>query len=325
MPRRAEGDDAVLRRRPQAARRGPHEPRPSHERCLAARKLDDRTFATLGLTWHARPVHAVGLLAAIAVALAGCGAEASGDGTPPTTVTPMACRAAQTFTYAEVAVSTPTSSASTSTRRRRPTASAPTGHWSCGSTVGAGPAATSPSSWTTRSRCSTAPARVRQRQLPPDRRNPRPSLAPVPGAQRRHRCLPRLAGRARCPDRSRSGAQIAVLGHSAGGGITAAISADERYLGRLSLPLDTIRCAGSMDGEGYDVTAGATTSPPEWQPTYTTAFGTEPGGRADASLRSTTSPLARGSRPSSSPPEASTGTSNSASRSSRPSIRPACR
>ena len=77
--------------------------------------------------------------------------------------------------------------------------------------------------------------------------------------------------------------QIAVLGHSAGGGITAAISTDERYLGRFGLPLDTIGCAGSMDGEGYDVTAGATTSPPEWQPTYTTAFGTDPAVWADAS------------------------------------------
>ena len=38
-----------------------------------------------------------------------------------------------------------------------------------------------------------------------------------------------------------------------------------------------------MDGEGYDVTAGATTSPPEWQPTYTTAFGTDPAVWADAS------------------------------------------
>jgi arylformamidase len=70
--------------------------------------------------------------------------------------------------------------------------------------------------------------------------------------------------------------KVALLGHSAGGGIVAAISADPRYLGKNDLKLDAIRCSGSMDGEGYDIVAGATTSPPEWQPTYTAAFGTDP-------------------------------------------------
>jgi acetyl esterase/lipase len=70
--------------------------------------------------------------------------------------------------------------------------------------------------------------------------------------------------------------KVAVLGHSAGGGIVAAISVDPRYLGKSNLGLDAIRCAGSMDGEGYDVVAGATAAPPEWQPTYTAAFGTDP-------------------------------------------------
>ena len=55
--------------------------------------------------------------------------------------------------------------------------------------------------------------------------------------------------------------RVAVLGHSAGGGITAAVSTDERFLAAHDLSLDTITCAGSMDGEGYDVTAGATTAP----------------------------------------------------------------
>jgi acetyl esterase/lipase len=76
---------------------------------------------------------------------------------------------------------------------------------------------------------------------------------------------------------------VAVLGHSAGGGIIAAITTDDRYLGRDGLPLDTIDCAGSMDGEGYDVTAGATTAPPEFRPTYTNAFGTDPEVWAEAS------------------------------------------
>ncbi|HWS47123.1 MAG TPA: alpha/beta hydrolase [Acidimicrobiia bacterium] len=78
-------------------------------------------------------------------------------------------------------------------------------------------------------------------------------------------------------------ARVAVLGHSAGGGIVAAISADARYLGHMQLPLDAITCAGSMDGEGYDVVAGNTTSPPEYRPIYADAFGTDPAVWAEAS------------------------------------------
>lgn len=77
--------------------------------------------------------------------------------------------------------------------------------------------------------------------------------------------------------------RVAVLGHSAGGGITAAITTDERHLESHQLPLDTVTCAGSMDGEGYDVVAGATTAPEQWRPTYTNAFGTDPAVWADAS------------------------------------------
>jgi len=77
--------------------------------------------------------------------------------------------------------------------------------------------------------------------------------------------------------------RVAVLGHSAGGGIVAAISADPRYLAKDDLELKSIKCAGSMDGEGYDVVAGATTAPPEWKPVYLTAFGTDPAVWEDAS------------------------------------------
>ena len=80
-------------------------------------------------------------------------------------------------------------------------------------------------------------------------------------------------------------ARVAVLGHSAGGGITAAITTDERYLGAHGVPLSAISCAGSMDGEGYDVTAGATTAPDVWRPVYTDAFGT------DATVWSDVSPI----------------------------------
>jgi len=77
--------------------------------------------------------------------------------------------------------------------------------------------------------------------------------------------------------------RVAVLGHSAGGGIVAAISADPRYLAKDDLELKSIKCAGSMDGEGYDVVAGATTAPPEWKPVYLAAFGTDPAVWEDAS------------------------------------------
>jgi acetyl esterase/lipase len=69
---------------------------------------------------------------------------------------------------------------------------------------------------------------------------------------------------------------VALIGHSAGGGIVAAVTTDERYLGRHQVPLSAIACAGSMDGEGYDIVAGATTSPAEVQVGYRNAFGSDP-------------------------------------------------
>lgn len=70
--------------------------------------------------------------------------------------------------------------------------------------------------------------------------------------------------------------RVAVLGHSAGGGITAAITTDESYLAAHALGLDSIRCAGSIDGEGYDVVAGATDPDPSVHTTYLNIFGTDP-------------------------------------------------
>ena len=230
-----------------------------------------------------RPVHAVGLLAAIAVALAGCGAEPSGDGTPPTTVTPMACGAAQTFTYAEVAgvdtnqlsldVYTPPATDGVCTDRPL-VVWVHGGGWAGGDKSefmedkiplfnGAGFVFAS-----VNYRLTDETLVPPSPQYPVHNDDTAASLAWL---------VEHAVQIGADPE------QIAVLGHSAGGGITAAISTDERYLGRLGLPLDTIRCAGSMDGEGYDITAGATTSPPEWQPTYTTAFGTDPAVWADAS------------------------------------------
>jgi arylformamidase len=77
--------------------------------------------------------------------------------------------------------------------------------------------------------------------------------------------------------------RIALLGHSAGGGIVAAITTDDRYLGTHNLKLGAVRCAASMDGEGYDVTVGATHPDPVVQKVYRDAFGDDPATWATAS------------------------------------------
>jgi acetyl esterase/lipase len=77
--------------------------------------------------------------------------------------------------------------------------------------------------------------------------------------------------------------QVVLLGHSAGGGIVSAVATDGRYLARAHAALANIRCAGSLDGEGYDIVAGATTAPVEVQTGYRNAFGTDPAVWADAS------------------------------------------
>jgi acetyl esterase/lipase len=78
--------------------------------------------------------------------------------------------------------------------------------------------------------------------------------------------------------------RVAVLGHSAGGGIVAAVATDPTYLGAHGYGLTDLTCAGSMDGEGYDITAGATTAPtPEVQQGYRNAFGDDPAVWAAAS------------------------------------------
>ncbi|UDY37548.1 alpha/beta hydrolase [Dermatobacter hominis] len=78
-------------------------------------------------------------------------------------------------------------------------------------------------------------------------------------------------------------ARVAVLGHSAGGGIVAAVATDPRFLGAHDLGLDALRCAGSIDGEGYDITAGATHPEPFVHDVYLDAFGDDPATWAEAS------------------------------------------
>jgi acetyl esterase/lipase len=70
--------------------------------------------------------------------------------------------------------------------------------------------------------------------------------------------------------------RVAVLGHSAGGGIVAAISTDPRYLGAHGLGLDALRCTATLDGEGFDITVGATHPSPEVRKVYRNAFGDDP-------------------------------------------------
>lgn len=48
--------------------------------------------------------------------------------------------------------------------------------------------------------------------------------------------------------------RVAILGHSAGGGIVAAISTDERYLENTGHALSDIDCTVALDSEGYDIT-----------------------------------------------------------------------
>ena len=70
--------------------------------------------------------------------------------------------------------------------------------------------------------------------------------------------------------------RVAAFGHSAGGGIVAAVATDPRYLDEHGLDLDAIRCAGSIDGEGYDIAAGAEHPDPRVREPYLNAFGSDP-------------------------------------------------
>jgi acetyl esterase/lipase len=66
-------------------------------------------------------------------------------------------------------------------------------------------------------------------------------------------------------------ARVALMGHSAGGGIVAAVTTDERYLAAHGLTLSAVDCAVALDTEGYDVAARA-----EDVAAYAAMFGTDP-------------------------------------------------
>jgi acetyl esterase/lipase len=73
--------------------------------------------------------------------------------------------------------------------------------------------------------------------------------------------------------------RIALLGHSAGAQIAASVGTDPRLLGAHGLGLDTLRCAGALDTEGYDVAVQARAG----NAIYREAFGDDPAVWADAS------------------------------------------
>ena len=72
--------------------------------------------------------------------------------------------------------------------------------------------------------------------------------------------------------------RTAVMGHSAGGGIVAAVSTDERYLANAGRSLDDLDCLVSLDTEGYDVTKKGDDGG-----IYDAMFGTDPAAWPDQS------------------------------------------
>lgn len=72
--------------------------------------------------------------------------------------------------------------------------------------------------------------------------------------------------------------RTAVMGHSAGGGIVAAIATDERYLQNAGTDLSALDCVISLDTEGYDITARGGDGG-----VYDAMFGTDPTLWPDAS------------------------------------------
>ena len=72
--------------------------------------------------------------------------------------------------------------------------------------------------------------------------------------------------------------RVAIMGHSAGAGIVAAVSTDERYLERARYDLATVDCTVALDTEGYDVRDRGGDGG-----IYDAMFGTDPAAWPDAS------------------------------------------
>jgi acetyl esterase/lipase len=70
-------------------------------------------------------------------------------------------------------------------------------------------------------------------------------------------------------------ARVALVGHSAGAGITAAVAADPTYLGVHDLDPSAIACAAPLDTEGFDVGSVVEGGGPP-ATLYRTVFGDDP-------------------------------------------------
>lgn len=68
---------------------------------------------------------------------------------------------------------------------------------------------------------------------------------------------------------------IALLGHSAGAGIVAALATDPAYLGAVGLEPIDLGCVGPLDTEAFSIAAAITTGP-QLANIYEVAFGTDP-------------------------------------------------
>jgi acetyl esterase/lipase len=68
--------------------------------------------------------------------------------------------------------------------------------------------------------------------------------------------------------------RVALAGHSAGGGIVAALAADPGYLGAAGLAPADLSCAAVLDAEGLDI-ATAVADQGEYADLYPLIFGTD--------------------------------------------------
>lgn len=80
---------------------------------------------------------------------------------------------------------------------------------------------------------------------------------------------------AKAPELGIDAGRIALLGHSAGAGIVAAVTADPAYLGAHDLEPTAIACSAPLDTEGFDV-ASVIDGGGQVAQLYQAVFGTDP-------------------------------------------------
>lgn len=87
---------------------------------------------------------------------------------------------------------------------------------------------------------------------------------------------------AEAPELGIDAGRIAALGHSAGAGIVAAVTADPTYLGAHDLEPTAIACSAPLDTEGFDITSVIEGGDQAAQ-LYQAVFGTDPARWAELS------------------------------------------